>query len=274
MTDSYALFGHPVSHSKSPQIHLGFAKALGHDISYRLIDAEPGQYGSALGAFKAAGGVGCNVTAPYKVEAYELADVRLARAEQAGSANCLKFEPDGRVVAEMFDGVGLARDIEHNLGIPLRGKRVLMLGAGGAARGALPALLGCGTHELVVANRTPDRAAELARRFGTLGTVTACGYDDLAGQRFDVVLNGTSAGLHGDLPPLPASLFSNTQLAYEMVYGKGLTPFLRHARQGGATRVVDGVGMLVEQAAEAWVWWRGVRPPTQELIKQISVPLT
>lgn len=273
MTDRYALFGNPVGHSKSPLIHNGFAKTLGHDIEYTLIEAPLGGFADAARAFVASGAKGCNITAPFKLDAFAFATERLDRAEQAGATNCLKFEADGRVVAENFDGVGLANDIERNLGVPMKGKRVLLLGAGGAVRGALAPFLACAPALVVVANRTPAKAQELARRFEARGAIQACGYDELAGERFDVIVNGTSASLRGELPAVPASCLNGAALAYEMVYGKGLTPFLRHARDAGAGRVADGVGMLVEQAAEAWVWWRGVRPPTTETIRALTVPL-
>lgn len=273
MTDRYALFGNPVAHSKSPLIHNAFAHALGHDVEYGLIEAPPGGFAAAALRFRDGGGKGCNITTPFKLDAFALATDRLQRAELAGAANCLKFEADGRIGAEMFDGIGLVADIERNLGLPLRGKRVLMLGAGGAVRGCLEPFLACGPAALVLANRSADKAVALAAQFGAFGPVSGCGVDALGGERFDIVVNGTSASLRGELPALPASVFGAAALAYEMVYGRGLTPFLRQARDAGAARVADGVGMLVEQAAEAWVWWRGVRPDTRALIEQLTVPL-
>ena len=273
MTDRYALFGNPVSHSKSPLIHNAFAQALGHDIDYALIEAPPGGFAAAALAFRDSGGKGCNITTPFKLDAFALATERLQRAELAGAVNCLKFEPDGRILAEMFDGIGLANDIERNLGVPMKGKRVLMLGAGGTVRGALAPFLACGPAALVVVNRTADKAVALARQFAAQGAVSGCGYSDLAGERFDIVLNATSASLRGELPAVPATAFAGASLAYELAYGKGLTPFLRLAQNAGVSHLADGVGMLVEQAAEAWVWWRGVRPPTRAVIDQLTVPL-
>jgi shikimate dehydrogenase len=277
MTDRYALFGNPLGHSKSPLIHNGFAQSLGHDVEYSLIEAPvgpPSGFAAAALAFRDGGAKGCNITAPFKLDAFALATHRLERAEQAGSANCLKFEPDGRILAEMFDGIGLANDIERNLGFPMRGRRVLVLGAGGTVRGMLAPFLACGPAALVVANRTPEKAQALARTFAARGPVAACGYGDLGGERFDLVLNATSASLRGELPPVPATVFAGAALAYELAYGKGLTPFLRLAQNAGVPRLADGVGMLVEQAAEAWVWWRGVRPPTRAVIDQLTIPLT
>ena len=273
MTDRYALFGNPVSHSKSPLIHAAFAQALGHDIHYGLIEAPPGGFAAAALAFRDSGGKGGNVTTPFKLDAVALATECLQRAELAGEANCLKFEPDGRILAEMFDGVGLVNDIERNLGLALRGKRVLVLGAGGAVRGCLEPLLSRAPAALVIANRSPDKAVALAAQFASFGPVRGCGLGDLGDERFDLVLNGTSAGLRGEAPALPDSTYRGASLAYEMVYGRGLTPFLRHAQQGGVARIADGVGMLVEQAAEAWVWWRGVRPDTRDVIDRLRIPL-
>jgi shikimate dehydrogenase len=274
MTDRYALFGNPISHSKSPLIHHGFARALGHDVEYGLIEAPPGGFSAAALAFRDGGGKGGNVTTPFKLEAYALATERRPGAEQAGSANCLKFEPDGRILAEMFDGIGLAHDIERNLGVPLRGRRVLVLGAGGAARGCIAPLLACAPARLVIANRSTDKALALARLFTAHGPVDGCGLDELGDERFDVVINGTSAHLMGQTLQVPAACLRGATLAYDMTYGKGMTAFLRAARATGTARCADGVGMLVEQAAEAWVWWRGVRPDTRAMIDQLTIALT
>ena len=273
MTDRYALLGNPVGHSKSPFIHGEFAKATGHDISYGLIEAPLEGFAAAALAFRDSGGKGCNVTTPFKLQAFELATERLERARQAGAVNCMKFEPDGRILAENFDGIGLAADIERNLGFPMRGRRVLLLGAGGAARGAIGPFLAARPAALVVANRHAGKAIALAREFGAPGSISGRGYDDLAGEAFDLVLNATSASQRGELPEVPPAVFARAALAYELAYGKGLTPFLKLARDAGAGRIADGVGMLVEQAAEAWVWWRGVRPATAAVIEQLRVPL-
>ncbi len=270
--DRYAVIGNPIHQSKSPLIHAAFAKAMGHTLSYTAIEGPLDGFAQAVHAFAQSGGLGMNVTAPFKLEAFELATHKLERAERAGAANALKFE-GSNMLAENFDGLGLVRDIEHNLSVNLRGKRVLMLGAGGAARGALLPLLNARPDALVLANRTADKARSLAASFANAGPVQGCGLNDLRGERFDVVLNATSASLTGDVPDVPASVFRADGMAYEMVYGKGLTPFLTLAKSAGVARLADGVGMLVEQAAEAWVWWRGVRPPTQAVIQQITVPL-
>jgi shikimate dehydrogenase len=272
MTDRYAVIGNPIGHSKSPLIHGSFARQTGQVLDYVAIEGRLDAFAQDLADFQSRGGLGLNVTAPFKLQAYELATDRLERARLAGATNALKFDGD-RIWADNFDGVGLARDITHNLGVALAGKRVLMLGAGGAARGALLPLLAHGPAALVVANRDVGKAVALAQSMAGAGPVNGCGYDDLVGERFDVVLNATSASLRAELPPVPAGVFAGAALAYELAYGKGLTPFLRLAQGAGVPRLADGVGMLVEQAAEAFAWWRGVRPETAPLIAQLTVPL-
>jgi len=276
MTDQYAVIGNPVGHTKSPLIHGLFAGATKQDMTYTAIEGplEPeGAFVETVRAFGAAGGKGMNVTAPFKLKAFALADARSERASLAGAANALKFE-DGRIIAENFDGVGLLRDIEVNLSVPLEGKRVLMLGAGGAARGALLPFLAARPAELVIANRSLAKAHALIADGNASDSVRACAYGDLARMgRFDLVVNATSASLTGDLPPVPPNVFSPTGTAYELAYGKGLTPFLRLARNAGVRGIADGVGMLVEQAAEAFAWWRGVRPQTRAVIDRLVLPL-
>jgi shikimate dehydrogenase len=273
MTDRYAVIGNPIVQSKSPLIHTAFAKSTQQDLEYTKIEGPLDGFDAAVLAFRDAGGKGMNVTAPFKLQAFDLATDRHEAARIAGAANALKFE-GSRIAAQNFDGTGLANDIERNLGLVLKGKRVLVLGAGGAVRGAVPPLLARGASEVVIANRTVATAQALAKQFSAHGKVTPCGYADLAHERgFDLVLNGTSASLKGELPPVPAAVFANTALAYELVYGKGLTPFLRLAQNAGVPRLADGVGMLVEQAAEAFLWWRGVRPDTRAVIDQLTVPL-
>jgi shikimate dehydrogenase len=276
MTSRYAVIGNPIQQSKSPLIHGMFAQATGQDMDYSLLEAPLGGFAGAVDAFRAAGGQGMNVTAPFKLDAFAYATERSARAELAGAVNTLKFD-GAHVLAENFDGLGLVRDATHNLACDLKGKRVLLLGAGGAARGALLPFLEQAPARLVIVNRTPDKARELAaiaeRQGARPGQVTGCGYADLAGQTFDVVFNATSASLRGELPPLPATVFAHCGLAYELAYGKGLTPFLRLAKNAGVTQLADGVGMLVEQAAAAFLWWRGVRADTRAVIDKLTVPL-
>jgi shikimate dehydrogenase len=213
-----------------------------------------------------------NVTAPFKLDAFAYATSRSERAELAGAANALMFDGE-QVLAENFDGVCLVRDVVHNLACPLQGQRVLLLGAGGAARGALLPFLAQNPAALVVANRSLDKAQALVTQVAGKGQVSARSYQDLNGQSFDVVFNATSASLRAELPPVPATVFAHGCLAYELAYGKELTPFLRLAQNAGGQRLADGVGMLVEQAAEAFAWWRGVRPGTRAVIDRITVPL-
>jgi shikimate dehydrogenase len=275
MPDRYAVIGHPIAHSKSPLIHGLFARATGQDMRYEAIDggAEPDGFARALAAFRAAGGRGVNVTLPFKLQALAAADQASDDARLAGAANALRFE-DGRIEARNFDGIGLVRDIEVNLGLPLAGRRVLLLGAGGATRGALLPLARAGAARIVIANRTAAKADRLARELAphlpASCALAGGGLADLPrGEAFDLALNATSASLGGDTPAVPPNAFAPGALAYDMVYGKGLTPFLELARAAGVTRLADGAGMLVEQAAEAFAWWRGVRPDTREALAAI-----
>ena len=276
MTDRYAVIGNPIEQSKSPLIHMAFAQVTGQDIDYGKVLGPLGGFAAAVDTFRAEGGKGMNVTAPFKLDAFAYATDLAPSAKMAGAVNAMKFEGD-RVYAENFDGVGLVHDVVHNLGCPLRGKRVLVLGAGGATRGALLPFLAEQPAQLVVVNRTVSKAQELAQlalqhQQGDV-PVLGLGYNDLQGKQFDVVFHATSASLMAELPPLPETVFGPGALAYELAYGKGLTPFLKLAQQAGVTQLADGVGMLAEQAAEAFVWWRGVRPDTAAVINQLTVPL-
>jgi shikimate dehydrogenase len=272
MTDRYAVFGNPVSHSKSPLIHMTFARDTGQDIDYGKIEAPLDGFSASLEAFRAAGGRGINVTTPFKIEAHSLASKRMPRADYAGATNCLKFEGN-EIIAENFDGVGLVRDIQHNLGVALAGKQVLLLGAGGAARGAIVPILEAKPARLTIANRTRSKADVLHHLFARFGVIDVRNCDEVGDSPYDVVLNGTSASLRGELPDFAARAVAAGSLAYEFAYGKGLTPFLKFSRSVGAKTLVDGVGMLVEQAAEAFAWWRGIRPDTRPLIADLTIPL-
>jgi shikimate dehydrogenase len=271
MTDQYAVIGRPINHTKSPTIHGLFAQITHQAMSYIAIEGSTDDFEGDVHQFREAGGRGMNITAPFKLKAYALATRPSERARLARAANALKFE-GGEVFAENFDGIGLLRDIEHNLGNPLRGKRVLLLGAGGAVRGALLPFLAAEPAQVLMVNRDVRKAQVLAweLKHPRLAVST---YQALAGETFDVVINATSASLTGELPPVPGTVFAKAALAYELAYGKGLTPFLRLAQEQGAQRVADGVGMLVEQAAEAFEWWRGVRPDTQPVIERLTIPL-
>lgn len=275
MPDKYAVIGNPIGHTKSPLIHLTFAKGTGQDIDYVPLEAPIGGFASVVDDFRRDGGLGLNITAPFKLDAFAYCTELRNRAKTAGAVNAMKFEGE-RVIGDNFDGVGLTNDIVRNLGCPMKGRRVLVLGAGGAVRGALVPFLEQQPSELVLANRTIEKAEGLARDFSPYGAIQAIGYPVLASGKFgpfDLVVNGTSASLKGELPPVVAGTFADTALAYELAYGKGLTPFLRLAQSAGVTRLADGVGMLVEQAAEAFEWWRGVRPDTAPVIQQLTVPL-
>jgi shikimate dehydrogenase len=262
MTERYAVFGNPISHSQSPFIHRAFARQTGQNIAYETLLAPLNDFPGAVRAFVDAGGRGANVTVPFKEEAFRLATERTPRAELAGAVNTLSFGAQG-MVGDNTDGTGLTRDLMVNLGCSLKGRRILLLGAGGAARGALGPLLDAQPAALVIANRTPAKAVDLVRQFLNFTAsnhVMACAYPDLVGQTFDLVINATSASLGGELPPLPAGVFAAGSFAYDMMYGQGHTPFLVFAEAQGAARLADGLGMLVEQAAEAFFVWRGIRP--------------
>jgi len=272
MTDRYAVLGHPIGHSKSPWIHTEFARSTGQDLGYTAIETPLDGFSETVLGFRASGGRGLNVSLPFKLQAFEIATEPSERARLAGAANCLKFEGE-RILADNFDGVGLVNDLQQNLGYPLKGKRVLLLGAGGATRGALLPIAAEQPSLLAVANRTPEKAHALRHDFAAHVPLQTGGYETLLGHSFDVVINATSAGLSEETLPLPDGLFAPGALAYDMVYGKGLTPFLRQAKAAGLERVADGVGMLVEQAAEAFLWWRGVRPDTKAVVRGLTVPL-
>ncbi|WP_416139542.1 shikimate dehydrogenase [Halomonas sp. HK25] len=268
MTDRYCVFGNPVAHSKSPAIHTAFAAQTGEEIEYTAIEAPLEDFAGAWRHFVAEGGRGANVTVPFKEEAFRLCDTLSERARRAGAANTLILggngaSDDAKVYGDTTDGVGLVRDLRRH-GVTLAGARVLVLGAGGAVRGVLEPLLAEGPASLLVANRTAEKAARLAADFRDLGEITGGGFDAVAGP-FDLVINGTSASLSGDLPPLPDDLFTAGATAYDMMYGAEPTVFLRWAVERGA-RPCDGLGMLVEQAAESFFQWRSKRPDTAPVL--------
>lgn len=272
MTDLYCVFGNPVAHSKSPVIHAAFAELTGQALRYEARLAPVEDFAGSLQAFLAEGGRGCNITVPFKEQAWALAEVRSPRAEKAGAVNTLLLGKDGRLHGDNTDGVGLVRDLVQNAGVTLAGKRVLVLGAGGAVRGVLGPLLAEKPATLVVANRTAAKADALAALFADEGPVSGSGFEGLAGQSFDVVINGTSASLQGDLPPLPEGVLAPGAFAYDMMYGAAPTVFLQWAAAHGA-QIRDGLGMLVEQAAEAFWVWRHVRPSTAGVLAGLRAAL-
>jgi len=268
MTDRYAVFGNPIAHSKSPDIHGRFAVQTGQDLTYDRQCVAVDGFAAAADQFFASGGKGLNITVPFKQDAFGYAAELTARARRAGAVNTLAYQSNGRILGDNTDGAGLVRDIRANLGWEIGGKRLLILGAGGAVRGVLAPLLAQEPHLLFIANRTKAKALALADEFADLGPIVGGGYDALSGQAFDLVINGTSASLAGDLPPLPEQLLAPKACCYDMMYGKDDTPFMAWSRyRGGA--VADGLGMLVEQAAESFQLWRGVFPHTAAVIEAL-----
>ncbi|MDO8208385.1 MAG: shikimate dehydrogenase [Gallionella sp.] len=264
MTDRYAVIGNPISHSKSPLIHKLFAEQIGQDISYEAIAAPLEGFAATIDRLRSEGYKGCNVTVPFKFDAFNCATELSERAKAAQAVNTLIFEGD-KIIGDNTDGAGLVRDIEYNHGVMLKGMRVLLMGAGGASYGVALPLLTTGAS-LAIANRTASRAVELAMKFPD-AAIRGGSYAELEGLQFDVVINATSAGLTDSEIPLPTGIFAPGALAYDMMYGRE-TPFMKFARQQGA-RVADGLGMLVEQAAEAFYIWRGVRPETAPVIAKL-----
>jgi shikimate dehydrogenase len=268
MTDQYAVFGNPIAHSKSPLIHAAFAKQTQQDLIYdkELIELE--NFVSRADAFFDNNGKGLNITVPFKLEAYEYAQLLSQRARQAGAVNTLAKQDNGQIIGDNTDGIGLLTDIVSNLSWQVNGARVLILGAGGAVRGVLGPLLDESPAEIIIANRTEKTAVQLARAFGTGAKVKGLGFAAVKGS-FDLVINGTSASLAGDLPPLDTSIIAIDTACYDMMYGQHNTVFMQWAIDNGSSRVADGLGMLVEQAAHAFKLWRGVRPQTSAVIDAI-----
>ncbi|REC93522.1 shikimate dehydrogenase [Kushneria indalinina] len=266
----YAVFGNPIAHSKSPQIHAAFAEQLEEDVRYEARLAPVDDLEGHWRTFLTEGGLGANVTVPFKQEAAALADRLSERARLAGAVNTLIVTEDNTVVGDNTDGAGLLLDLER-LGAPLAGARILVLGAGGAVRGVIEPLLETGPAELVIANRTVEKATALTELFNARGRVRGCGFEEIDGT-FDLVINATSASLAGALPPLPEPLFNEDALAYDMMYGAAPTVFLEWAQTFGV-RCVDGLGMLVGQAAESWYQWRGTRPDTAPVLEALRADL-
>lgn len=268
--DRYGVMGWPVAHSRSPVIHRLFAVQTGQTLQYDLLEVPPEDLESAVRAFGESGGRGLNITLPHKRAVAGLVDQLSERATSAGAVNTLAFE-DGDVFGDNTDGVGLISDLTTNLGLRLEGMRILILGAGGATRGILEPLLAAGPASVTIANRTVDRADELAGRFASLGDLTACRFGEVAGEEYALVINATSAGVRGEAPPWPERAIAPQTFCYDLSYGLAPTPFCQWATARGARRVVMGWGMLVEQAAESFHLWRGVRPDTAPVLKQLAV---
>lgn len=277
--DRYAVFGNPIAHSKSPQIHKLFAEQTKQSISYTAELAEPGQFTQAVQQFINNNGKGLNVTVPFKEDAWTCATQRSDRAQRAGAVNTLKLQPDGGLYGDTTDGVGLVRDLMQNHKVTIKDKAVLIIGAGGAVRGVLEAILEQQPASLLIVNRSKHKATQLAEDFSDLGNITACSLDEINDPAFDhagfdIVINGTSASLKGDLPPLPDAIFKDKACCYDMMYAAQATPFMSWSADKGAATVLDGLGMLVEQAAESFYIWRNVRPETKPVIQQIRKLLT
>ncbi|WP_417617878.1 shikimate dehydrogenase [Oceanisphaera sp.] len=269
--DRYAVIGHPIKHSQSPFIHHQFAEQTGQDIDYQRLLAPLDGFADSLSHFAREGGKGCNVTVPFKTQALDIADELTARAELAGAVNTLHLMPDGRWLGDNTDGAGLVMDLKR-LGCELSGARVLLLGAGGAARGALSPLLAEQPAQLVVANRTPARAIELAQRFAHLGNISSEPLEALGGA-FDIIINSTSASLQGETLSLDSQVCHAQTRVYDMMYGREETPFLAWARELGLEHRFDGLGMLVGQAAESFYLWRGVRPNMMPVLVALRTQL-
>ena len=268
--DQYGVVGHPVEHSWSPFIHGMFAKESNQNLVYRLYDIGPAEFRRETLRLLTSGIKGLNVTLPHKEAAAELVNVLTPRATRAQAVNTIMFRSDSSLLGDNTDGVGLTRDLEGNLGLDIGGKRILILGAGGATRGILAPLLERAPTALVIANRTIARADALVAAFKDVGPISSCGFMDIEGPPYDLIINATSASLQGTMPELPPGLVGEETVCYDMAYGSGHTPFTMWAKQLYAGRVCKGWGMLVEQAAEAFELWRGVRPNTHTVLEALS----
>jgi len=267
--DHYAVFGNPIKHSKSPLIHQLFAKQTHQSLIYTAELAEIGQFSQAVKKFIQHNGKGLNVTVPFKEDAWQLATLHSNRARRAGAVNTLKLLDNNKLFGDTTDGVGLVNDLIHNHQLLLKNKSILIIGAGGAVRGVLEALLEQQPASLLIANRTASKAQQLVQDFSDLGNINGCGLDAIDNAAFDVIINGTSASLQGDLPPLPSTIFKADSCSYDMMYAAQPTVFMQWSIDNGAAQIFDGLGMLVEQAAEAFYIWRGIKPETGSIIKQL-----
>jgi shikimate dehydrogenase len=269
--DQYGVVGHPISHSWSPFIHGLFAKQTDQFINYRLYDIAPENFRAQVLEFFTRGGRGLNVTVPHKEAAAELANELTPRADRAGAVNTLILNSDHTLLGDNTDGHGLVTDLRTNLGLDITNERMLILGAGGATRGVTEPLLALGPTELVIANRTPERAINLASLFSDLGAVRGCGFEDVGDEPFDIVINATAAGLSGSVPNVASGVIARHTVCYDMSYSKSATPFVSWAIERGCARAHKGWGMLVEQAAESFTLWRGVRPDTEPVLAALGM---
>jgi shikimate dehydrogenase len=270
MSDRYGVVGHPVGHSWSPFIHGLFARDTGQAMSYRLYDFTPEEFAARVREFFTQGGRGLNITVPHKIAAVEIASALTTRATHAGAVNTLAMQKDGTILGDNTDGAGLVRDLCDNLGLVIIRRRILIVGAGGATRGVIAPLLALEPAQVLIANRTPERAQDLAQVFAKLGPVQAVGIRDITGGPFDLIINATSASLSGDLPPMSNSVVGTETVCYDMAYGKTDTPFVLWSLKHGCARAVQGWGMLVEQAAESFRVWRGMKPGTASVLTALK----
>jgi len=268
--DRYAVLGQPISHSKSPRIHQLFAEQTGENLQYNAIEVPAEQFTDLVTSFFANGGKGLNCTVPLKELAWAYAEFKTERAQLAKAVNTLVLQKDGSVLGDNTDGIGLVTDLKHNHGIVLSGKRILILGAGGASRGIISPLLAEEPENIVIANRTLTKAQQLVTEFTEKGNIGACGFEDLSTQSFDLIINATSSSLTEELPPLSDDLLSKQGSCYDLAYSNKATVFVRWGLEHKALKSLDGLGMLVEQAAEAFFIWRGVRPQTAAIIDLLN----
>jgi shikimate dehydrogenase len=268
--DQYGVAGHPIAHSWSPFIHGMFAKAAAQNLVYRLFDIPAENFRREALRLFAGGLKGLNVTLPHKQAAAEMVNELTPRAQRAQAVNTIAFFEDTALLGDNTDGLGLLADLEKNLGLELADKRVLILGAGGAVRGVLGPLMERDLREVIIANRTPERARKLAAEFADLGQISGCGFSAVRGPPYDLIINATSAGLQGEMPTLPVGLVGEESVCYDMAYGRGHTPFTLWAKSLHAARTTKGWGMLVEQAAESFLLWRGIRPATEPVLRALS----
>jgi shikimate dehydrogenase len=274
LTDRYGVMGYPVSHSRSPIIHRLFALQTKQNLQYELLEVAPSKLEEAVKQFSRTGGKGLNITVPHKREVVRLVDGMSDRAKKAGAVNTLIFS-NSEILGDNTDGVGLMRDLQSNIGVQLKDANILILGAGGATRGIIAPLLATEPETIVIANRTIARAQELAEEFSADGPVVSCRFTDVGSLPvYDLIINATSAGLRGDTPPYPVAAIHKNTVCYDLSYGLTPTPFSKWGAEQGAARSVMGWGMLVEQAAESFFLWRGVRPDTKPVLKQLTVNIS